>query len=205
MAISKQQTDDNLHRILDLWADSDPSLRPEIEQTIRDIFEGQLAIMVLDMSGFSSSVMRHGIIHFLARVSQMRAVAVPAIQERGGQVVKYIADDVLAVFDSADDALAAALKIRCDTIMETGVIQMDMSFEVSIGIGWGPTLHVPKIDLWGDQVNQAFKLGEETAGPGEIMLTECAWDALTEKPANATKLDIHISGLVVPAYLLPRE
>jgi class 3 adenylate cyclase len=205
VAISKQQTDENLHRILDHWADSDPSLRPEIEQTIRDIFEEQLAILVLDMSGFSSSVVRHGITHFLARVSQMRAVAVPAIQEVGGQVVKYIADDVLAVFDSTDDALAAALKIRCHTQAETGVVQMDMSFKVSIGIGWGPTLHVPKTDLWGDQVNQAFKLGEDTAGPGEIMLTEAAWDALTDKPEGATKLDIRISGVVVPSYLLPSE
>jgi len=204
MSEADPRTDDRFHEMLDAWADADPADRPVLEQRIRDVFEETLAVFVLDMSGFSTSVARDGIIPFLGRVSQMRAVAVPAIRRSGGSVVKYIADDILAVFPSADDALAAALEIRAATAIDLGVTQSDMRFQVCMGIGFGPVLHVPGSDLWGDEVNQAFKLGEDTAGPGEILLTERAHQALRNRPPKARPMQIEVSGRRVNAFSVGR-
>ncbi len=200
MADSDPRTDAHFQELLDRWADADPEGREAVGQLIRDTFEEDLAIFVLDMSGFSATVAREGILGFLGRVSQMRAIAVPAIERCGGVVVKFIADDVMAACANPDDALAAALEIRSATQVALGVDQADMRFEVCIGIGFGPTLHVPNVDLWGDEVNRAFKLGEDTAKAGGILLTERAFEALRNKPATATALNLVVSGLRLHAH-----
>jgi class 3 adenylate cyclase len=130
----------------------------------------------------------------------MRAIAVPAIEGRGGEIVKFIADDVMAAFPTPDAALAAALEIRAAIEVDLGVTQADMRFQVCIGIGYGPALHVPRTDLWGDEVNLAFKLGEDTAGPGEILLTERAFAALATQPARHEEIEVRVSGLEIVAY-----
>ena len=200
MTDDDSRTDALFQELLDKWADSAPQERSALSERIRKTFEETLAILVLDMSGFSSSVASDGIISFLGRVSQMRAVAVPAIKAHGGEVVKFIADDVMAAFPTPDAALAAALEIRAATQVDLGVTQADMRFQVCIGIGYGPTLHVPGTDLWGDEVNLAFKLGEDTAGPGEILITQQAFDALRNRPARAEALQVAVSGLVIAAH-----
>lgn len=195
-----QRSADRFQQLLDRWADSPPEERAVVAACIREEFEETLAIFVLDMSGFSASVASDGIIPFLGRVSQMRAIAVPAIESRGGAVVKFIADDVMAAFPDPDAALAAALEIRAATQVDLGVTQADMRFQVCIGIGHGPVLHVPGTDLWGDEVNLAFKLGEDIAEPGEILLTARAFAALSQKPSRQEEISVRASGLEIAAH-----
>jgi class 3 adenylate cyclase len=200
MSEEGSRTDARFQELLDRWADSEPGQREGVEDVIREEFEETLAIFVLDVSGFSASVATNGILPFLARVSQMRATVVPAIEARGGEVVKFIADDVMAAFPTVDAALAAALEIRAAIDVGLGVPQEDMRFQVCIGIGYGPTLHVPSTDLWGDEVNLAFKLGEDIAGPGEILLTAKAWEALRQRPAREEPTTVRISGVEIVAH-----
>ena len=45
----------------------------------------QVAILVLDMCGFSRITQRHGIIHFLAMIHRMEQAARPAIVGNGAR------------------------------------------------------------------------------------------------------------------------
>ena len=56
-------------------------------------------------------------------------------------------------------------------------------------------------DLWGDEVNQAFKLGDDTAQAGEIMRTSAAHDALTGDRSAFERLEVRLSGVVIDAYI----
>ena len=60
-----------------------------------------------------------------------------------------------------------------------------------IGVGTGRVLRVGEGDLWGREVNYASKLGEDTAGPGDILVTaamksacEGAIDGVTFEPIS---------------------
>src|SRR5690606_22966101 len=76
----------------------DGALQAHIDAEIEAAFVRQVAILVLDMCGFTSTTSRHGIIHFLAMVHQMEQAARPAVEANGGEVVKQEADNLFAVF-----------------------------------------------------------------------------------------------------------
>lgn len=195
-----RQTEDSFRLLLRSWLDSSEEARPAVAQEILRVFEEPLAIFVLDMSGFSSSVVRHGIIHFLAMIHQMQEIAEPIIAAQGGEIVKHVGDNVLAVFDDTDDAYRAGIEIVSAVAGEGADVPEDLQIRVAIGIGYGPTLFVPAVDVWGDQANQAFKLGEDTAAPGEILLTADAYRRLTEDRDDFERLDLTVSGLAIEAY-----
>jgi adenylate cyclase len=195
-----RQTNDAFRMLLGRWLATAEPDRPQVEKDILRVFEEPLSIFVLDMSGFSSSVMRHGIIHFLAMIQQMHEVTEPIILAQGGEVVKYIGDDILAVFDDPDEAYEAALEIIRAVAARNHDFPREFRIRVAIGIGFGPTLFVPGVDVWGDQANQAFKLGEDTAGPEEILLTAAAHAALRSGQEDFKRLDLDISGLRIEAY-----
>src|SRR2546423_14806135 len=62
----------------------------------------------MDMSGFSRQTLRHGIIHFLAQIHRMHSIATPVVESHGGEVIKYEADNIFAVFPEVEQAGEAA-------------------------------------------------------------------------------------------------
>lgn len=187
-----------LGALVDRWLAGDEARRGEVEDEIRARFEERLAVFVLDMSGFSATVAEQGVTRFLGKIHAMRARVVPSIESWGGEVVKYVADDVVAVFPDPSVALCAARDVVAATARAAATEELHA--EVCIGIGYGEVLHVPRTDLWGDEVNRAFKLGEDTAGPGEVLLTDAAYRALDEPPPEARSIDVRVSGVVIPAW-----
>ncbi|MBK7720577.1 MAG: hypothetical protein IPJ36_19265 [Simplicispira sp.] len=89
--------------------DSSPSQK--LTQHRGRLWAQPLAMLVLDMCGFSSTTSRLGVIHFLAMVHQMEQAAAPAIVGNGGVVIKQEADNLFAVFSDPLHALEAALDI----------------------------------------------------------------------------------------------
>jgi class 3 adenylate cyclase len=70
---------------------------------------------------------------------------------------------------------------------------------VAIGIDHGKILLVPGADCFGDAVNIAYKLGEDVARGGEILITENARTHLTGS-FELESLDLSVSGLRIPAH-----
>lgn len=181
-----------------------PGSAPRVDAAIKAAFVRDVAILVLDMCGFSRITAQHGIIHFLAMVHQMEQAARPAIADNGGEVVKQEADNLFAVFTTAEQALEAALDTLRALDAMNAVLPPERALAVSMGIGLGPTLVIAHEDLFGPEMNAACKLGEDIAGPGEILLTEAAHARLPAGRYACTAVQHHISGLALPAHRLDR-
>src|ERR687897_411596 len=91
---------------------SSPSECLEREDRIRAGFERECALLALDMSGYSLSVRRGGILPHLCRIRCMQRLVAPIVVAHGGEVVRQIADNIMAVFPDPAEAIHAAVAIN---------------------------------------------------------------------------------------------
>lgn len=179
-----------------------PERSTAIDAQIYATFERDCAILVLDMSGFSRLTIRYGIIHFLAMVHRMTAIATPLVQLHHGRVIKQEADNLFAVFPTVQGAIEGAVDIlKGFAAVNTGLPD-EQDLYAGIGIGYGKTLLVGENDLYGSEMNLACKLGEDLARRGEVLLTEAAFSQIAAKPEQWERLALSISGLELIAHKL---
>ena len=183
---------DELFQLLDEILD-DPGRRGSLESQIEDEFVSERAILVLDMTGFSRTTQARGIVEFLLKIRRLRRVADTVVADNRGDVIKAEADNLFCVFKSVDDALAAARRI---------IDGLPAEVYASIGIGFGPMLLVGDDDMLGSEVNLASKLGEDVADDGEILLTQAARAALTEREKFEART-VSVSGLELRHFACP--
>jgi class 3 adenylate cyclase len=180
--------------LVDRLSAADGPERSRIEAEIWSRFGVDKALLALDMSEFSLSVRRSGILPYLALIRRMQSLTAPIVASHRGEVVKYVADNLMAVFDDTADALRAALAINDE------IRTRDAGFRVSIGIDYGRFILVPG-DCYGDAVNVACKLGEDVAASGEVLLTEAARARLpTPPPFDLRAQNVSISGLQLDVF-----
>jgi adenylate cyclase len=177
-----------------------PDWKDDIAKAIEETFTQERAIMVLDLSGFSRTTQKKGIISFMLMINQMRRLATPMVARRGGTVVKAEADNLFCLFPSASDAVAAAQEIAGQLDTANVVLPSDSALYASFGIGYGQVLNIADEDLWGDELNQTSKLGEDIAEKGQILLTESAWGQVKDEGLEASEQHVTISGLDLIYY-----
>src|SRR5215468_117934 len=129
-----------------------PNRAARIDDLIRQKFEKTVAVMILDMCGFTQAASRYGIIHFLAMIHQMQEAATPAVRGNDGEVLKQEADNLYAIFPTAEDAVEGAIDIFRSFEAMNVVTPQDRDIRGSIGIGYGQTLLVGQ-DFFGSEVN----------------------------------------------------
>lgn len=118
------------------------------------------AVLVIDLCGFSRLMEEQGVSYALGAVAQLQEAARNAAEAAGGRVVKCWADNVMAVFPTVRAAQRAA-----DATLEI--------VTAAAGIGFGDVLDIGD-DLYGVEVNNACRLGEDVAESGQVLLTEAA-------------------------------
>jgi adenylate cyclase len=157
-----------------------PERLAEIDRAIEERFTRVLAVLVLDMSGFSRLTHRYGIVHFLSMIQRMQDLVLPVVTDPRyeGRLLKLIADNVYATFPDAPQALAAAREVQQRLAIANHVLPADWDLHVSIGIGYGPMLAVGDDELYGHEMNIASKLGEDVGCGGDILLTTAAFARL---------------------------
>jgi class 3 adenylate cyclase len=154
-----------------------PERADQIDRELVAAFQRRRAILALDMCGFSRLTHTHGTLFYLSMIVQMEEAATPPVRSNRGRVVKQEADNLYAVFDTPIDALEAALDINLAIRAANSVVSGERDICVSIGVGYGDVLDLGD-DLFGDEMNVACRLGEDLAGPGEVLLTPTAHAAL---------------------------
>jgi class 3 adenylate cyclase len=177
----------------------------DIDKQLRDAFERRVAILVLDMVGFSRLTVEYGIIHYLAMIHQMAEAARPAVTGNGGEVIKQEADNLYAVFDEPARALESALDIFRAFDAVDSVVPTERDIYGSIGIGYGETLVIDEKDIFGCEVNFACKLGEDLAGKSEILLTCAAHDSLPPGRYVCSPVTFSISEMTIDCYRYERS
>ena len=177
-----------------------PERMAEIDAKINENFRQNYAILVMDMSGFSRTTVRYGIIHFLAMIHRMHGIVKPIISEGGGTVVKEEADNIFAVFPDVKSAVEAAIDSLKQTAAVNTTVPPEMDIYLCIGIGCGDVLMLEGEDMYGSEFNLASKLGEDLAERGEILLTSAAFEKLEGDKQDWQKMELSISGLELVAY-----
>jgi class 3 adenylate cyclase len=192
---------ENLHRLLSRIIEY-PDRRAEITEIIENIFGDNKAVLVLDMSGFSRTTQRFGVISFLLMIHQMRSICSPCVEENGGLVIKADADNLFCIFDKVADAVTASQEINERLGAANLVLPLEQHLYASFGIGYGKILNIGYEDIFGDEVNLASKLGEDIANKGEILLSSAAKLELEESGIVMREANVSISGLSLTYYIV---
>lgn len=197
--VTSRNTRAELDRLLQDMIEQ-PERRLELVQEIESTFGQDRAILVLDMTGFSRTTRRFGIVSFLLMIHQMQRIACPCITDQGGVLVKTEADNLFCLFETVPDALAAAREIgrRLDAV--NFVMPEERRLHASIGIGYGSVLTIEDHDLFGDEVNLTCKLSEDIAGQGAILLTAEARQRLPDIADGLTEETVSVSGLLLTYF-----
>ncbi len=193
---------DHLHHLLAERA-RHPERVAEIDAEVWKAFGKPVAVLVMDMCGFSKFTSHYGIVACLGKIRQMMALVGPEVARHRGRVVKHDADNLFAVFDHPADALEAARgAFRAFVAADVEVPDAHHALRGSVGIGFGDTLLIGEGDLFGHEVNLAAKLGEDLADGMEILLTPAAHALLPAGRYAFTPARYTISNLVVDAFRL---
>ena len=140
-----------------------------------------------------------------ARCGVERAIFVsdlftPILEKHHGRCVKREADNHIYAFERASDAVAAAREIVTATRALDETLGEDERVYPCIGIGYGRVLELAD-DVFGDEVNIAFKLGEDVATRREILLSDAALRQVAEEGGSVdTELREEVIGHVAVRY-----
>jgi adenylate cyclase len=177
--------------------------RHQIEASLWDEFGAEYAVFILDMSGFSLLTRKYGIVHYLSMVRRMQLTTEPIVKSYGGFMIKYEADNCFAAFPDPLSAVHAAIAMQHAFRAENIMTSDDLDIHISCGIDYGKILIVGHEDCFGDPVNRASKMGEDLAVAGEILITKEAMQMIPpEAGIQAREMNVSISGMTIPAYLI---
>lgn len=150
----------------------------DIDRRIRALFEEEWCVVFTDMAGFSRQSAHDGIIPILCHIHELKRVSRPIIEASGGFVVKTIGDSFLILFRRAPDGLNCVLQLHRALAAYNATRPAERRIDIGAGIGFGKVLRVGDVDVFGVEVNDAARLGEDLAKAGETLVTDAARAAL---------------------------
>lgn len=153
---------------------------PAIDQRIWDLFGEDWAILFTDLAGFSRRAAEFGILHFMQVIHEGHKLLLPIVVDHDGILIKSEADSYLILFRRPSRALECALAMQAACQRYSKRRTDEEKILLCVGIGYGRILRIGDDDVFGEQVNVASKLGEDTAKAHEILLSGEARDAIGE-------------------------
>lgn len=145
-----------------------------IDERIWDLFGEEWAILFTDLSGFSRQVAAFGIIHFLQVIFEQKKLLLPIAAAHDGILVKVEADSLMVIFKHAARAIRCAVEMQHASQQYNARRAPEEQVLLCAGIGFGRILRIGDTDVYGQEVNAASKLGEDTAKSNEILVTTSA-------------------------------
>jgi class 3 adenylate cyclase len=159
--------------------------KAQVDRRIWNLFGEKWAVLYTDLSGFSRNVAEFGIIHFLQTIYESHRLLVPVIQHGNGILLKTEGDSLMVIYRSVDDALHSAIAMQQCCQRHSQNLPPEDQVLLCIGIGYGDMLRIGDQDVFGEEVNSACKLGEDTAKAHEILVTGAVASAV-QLPKGAT-------------------
>jgi class 3 adenylate cyclase len=142
----------------------------------------QIAILCLDIAGFTEAAMEKGELYSLFRIVNVQKVCGPVFNQFKARRIRAFADNFTVLFDDPNDALMAATEVhrRIRSFNQSDLSGKD-PVQCCIGIGYGQVYAIG-IDLaMGSEMNRTSKLGEDIARGEETLLTENAFQVLNKR------------------------
>lgn len=157
----------------------EPEKAAEIDEKIWTEFGADCTVLVSDMSGYTRRTKEQGIIHFLALHRKSLEFSLPVIEAAEGILLASKADNLMCLFEHPIHAIEAAVNLNRETDTYNRKSTPETQIELCIGIAHGKILRTDS-DIFGDAVNVAYKLGEDTADPGDILLSDAAYEEVIQ-------------------------
>jgi adenylate cyclase len=164
----------------------------------------EVTVLMSDIRGYTTIAERADPTVLAQQLNRHRAEMNRAILGCGGTVMQYVGDAVMAVFgapepcaDHADRALAAAIAMHAAQARVNGEWRADGDAPFGLGIGLSTGTVAAALlgseerveyTVVGDAVNLGQRL-QQLAAPGQTVLSEPTWSALTAPPPDAEKLE----------------
>jgi len=128
------------------------------------------AILAADAAGYSRlmSLDEHATV---VALDAARATFRAQVEARDGRVVDMAGDSVLAVFDTAAGAVAAAMTVQAELAESLADLPEERRMRFRIGIHLGDVIEKADGTVYGDGVNIAARL-QALADPGGIMVSD---------------------------------
>jgi adenylate cyclase len=201
--MDKKQSKHFQNLLLKYSQESSKEGRQKIETQLWDEYGTEQVVFVLDMSGFSLLTRRYGIVHYLSMVRRMQLTVEPIIEAYEGTILKFEADNCLAIFPDTLPAIRAAVAMQLALDASNLLTPDDLDVRIACGIDYGKILIIGNEDCFGDAANRAFKLGEDVAAAGEILVTREAMDRVhPEADIKRRAVNVSISGIAIAAYAI---
>lgn len=144
------------------------------------------AIFAADAAGYSR-LMTANERETVAALDAARAVFRAQTESNQGRVIDMAGDSVLAVFETATGAVAAALAVQQELEASESSVPEDRRMRFRIGIHLGEIIEKADGTVYGDGVNIAARL-EGLAEPGGIAVSDSVRNAVRGK-VNASFVD----------------
>eukprot|EP00736_Rhodelphis_marinus_P008163 Rmarinus@m.26221 len=147
----------------------------DVSAGLRSEFEHRGVVLVSDMSGFTRLTKKYGILFFLSLISKMREICGPVYAKHGGTVVDTEADNFLVLFPNVSQAVKAVATVLGYLAEFNKGKPKDNRILICIGIAEGLLINAGN-ELYGETMDTAMRLGEDLAGPEELLLPTPLWD-----------------------------
>jgi class 3 adenylate cyclase len=211
-----EQSQERARELLNSILPNDMVRRLQLGETaIADTFE-EVTVVFADLVGFTSLSRRLSPPDLIWLLNDIFSRFDRIAERYNMEKIKTIGDAYLAVGGMSQDrreghvlnAARFALSIR--DALSHQIAESDLPIDIRIGLHVGPMIagvigtRQPSFDCWGDAVSVGSGL-EASAPPGQILISEQAFDILGDQIRTEKAADIFIKGKgQIPAYRLLR-
>lgn len=151
--------------------------------------EIELAILFADVVGSTKLYEQLGDLRARDMVSVCIDVMRAATDQNSGSVIKTMGDEIMATFESADDALNAAAQMQKQISSHPALRVDDHTVAIRIGCNYGPVV-MENRDIFGSAVHTANRMTSQ-AKAGQIMTTATMVEQLSSDwRASVRQIDI---------------
>ncbi|GAB4222700.1 MAG: hypothetical protein Tsb005_15410 [Gammaproteobacteria bacterium] len=154
--------------------------------TFKPRYYDHIAVMFVDISGFTSYCDQHSPDEILDNLQQFADICEATAEEFHIEKIKTIGDAFLATAGMLEQHTNPVLDcIKCASKIMQRTKQLPTQWQLCVGIDFGPLLaaivgHRQYLfDIWGDTVNTAERM-QGLSAPGSICLTEKAWKTVAD-------------------------
>ena len=156
----------------------------QVEKWINvDYTEREVAVLVSDLRGFTSTTRKYGIVHFASIIVRMRQLVLPIFRIYGALNITTEADNFITVFPDPISAVSAAVEMQKILLDYNASLSEERQHYkvrlngIGVGCGMGVVLD-NEGKLHGTPANEAYSIGEDICENGIILVTKLVADRI---------------------------
>lgn len=147
-----------------------------------------LTILLTDIKGFTDKTSHKSRAEISTMLDEHRAVVLPLLEARGGNLVKTIGDAFLMTFESPTNAVLAGVDVQEALAKLNGSRPAGDRLEIRIAINSGE-VNLMENDVFGEAVNITARI-EGIAEAGQVYFTEAVYLAMNKAEVPSSEIGL---------------